>query len=306
MGMNGKDMDEDIVLELPGLQCYCHHHCPPGPSEGICRVGWGGKCFAAVEEVHNPSTGLLEPEYSFGCFSAGDPAFLQCKGHLVNHHIPASILCCEGTDFCNEHLRPVYRPSNVTGTQPYSPHSADYYLLQVLLAAVLSLLVLTFVVILYLVCKYRAKERIEKGRKPEEGNRLVQSDALNLSGAGVGFKPDVGIDFSSGSGSGLPLLVQRRIGGQIRYHQRIGKGRYGEVFMGEWGGTCVAVKTFLSMENASWERETEIYQLALMKHPNILGKCSCSCQVGSGRQGFKTLRTIFVLRALQLRDIIVM
>jgi hypothetical protein len=222
-------------------------------------------------------TGHLEPEYSFGCFSAGDPAFLQCKGHLVAHEIPQSILCCDELNFCNEKLRPFYRPSNLTvdsgGLSPYSSSSADYYLLQILLAAVLCLLVVTFCVILYIVCKYRAKERMEKGRKKEEGNKLVMSDCLGSSpGSGFMGKADLSIDASSGSGSGLPLLVQRTIGRQITLRGRIGKGRYGEVFLGEWGGTSVAVKSFHSMEDASWEREKQIYQLALMKHPNILGE----------------------------------
>ena len=64
--------------------------------------------------------------------------------------------------------------------------------------------------------------------------------------------------------------VQRTIGRQVTLKQRIGKGRYGEVYLGEWGGTFVAVKSFHSMEEASWLREKQIYMLALIKHPNIL------------------------------------
>ena len=68
------------------------------------------------------------------------------------------------------------------------------------------------------------------------------------------------------------LQVQRTIGRQVTLKQRIGKGRYGEVYLGEWGGTFVAVKSFHSMEETSWLREKQIYMLALIKHPNILGK----------------------------------
>jgi len=79
------------------------------------------------------------------------------------------------------------------------------------------------------------------------------------------------IDHSSGSGSGMPLLKQRTIGQQVSFKQRIGKGRFGSVFLGEWDGTKVAVKAFPSTEEASWLKEIKIFQLPLMQHYNILG-----------------------------------
>jgi bone morphogenetic protein receptor type-1B len=54
--------------------------------------------------------------------------------------------------------------------------------------------------------------------------------------------------------------------------QSIGKGRYGEVWLARWRGERVAVKVFFTTEEASWFRETEIYQTVLMRHENILGK----------------------------------
>ena len=100
-------------MEVGKLKCYCHLHCPPEAAEvGICEVDIGGRCFALVQETINDATGLLEPEYSYGCFSAGDPAFLQCKGHLINHDVPTSIACCDTGDFCNERLKPVYKVSS--------------------------------------------------------------------------------------------------------------------------------------------------------------------------------------------------
>lgn len=54
--------------------------------------------------------------------------------------------------------------------------------------------------------------------------------------------------------------------------KQIGKGRYGEVWMGRWRGEKVAVKVFFTTEEASWFRETEIYQTVLMRHENILGE----------------------------------
>lgn len=66
--------------------------------------------------------------------------------------------------------------------------------------------------------------------------------------------------------------MQRTIAKQIQMVKQIGKGRYGEVSMGRWRGEKVAVKVFFTTEEASWFRETEIYQTVLMRHENILGK----------------------------------
>jgi len=74
----------------------------------------------------------------------------------------------------------------------------------------------------------------------------------------------------SGSGSGLPLLIQRSIAGQIALHELIGKGRFGEVWKGVYKGDEVAVKIFHTREEMSWFHEVEIYQTCLMRHPNIL------------------------------------
>jgi len=95
---------------LPKLRCYCFNHCPrEGEQEGVCEVENGGRCFTAVEETFNTDTGLLEPEYGYGCLSPGDSTFLQCKGDLVDHYIPTSIACCDHENLCNQRLRPTYK-----------------------------------------------------------------------------------------------------------------------------------------------------------------------------------------------------
>ena len=48
------------------------------------------------------------------------------------------------------------------------------------------------------------------------------------------------IEQSSGSGSGLPLLVQRTIAKQVQMERSIGKGRYGEVWLARWRGEATA------------------------------------------------------------------
>uniref|UniRef100_A0A8C5X2G7 receptor protein serine/threonine kinase n=1 Tax=Malurus cyaneus samueli TaxID=2593467 RepID=A0A8C5X2G7_9PASS len=76
---------------------------------------------------------------------------------------------------------------------------------------------------------------------------------------------------TSGSGSGLPLLVQRTIARTIVLQEIVGKGRFGEVWRGKWCGEDVAVKIFSSRDERSWFREAEIYQTVMLRHDNILG-----------------------------------
>ncbi|XP_058717084.1 serine/threonine-protein kinase receptor R3 isoform X1 [Poecile atricapillus] len=79
-------------------------------------------------------------------------------------------------------------------------------------------------------------------------------------------------DCTTGSGSGLPFLVQRTVARQITLMECVGKGRYGEVWRGVWHGESVAVKIFSSRDEQSWFRETEIYNTVLLRHDNILGE----------------------------------
>jgi len=68
---------------------------------------------------------------------------------------------------------------------------------------------------------------------------------------------------------GPALLVVRTIARQITISERVGSGRYGEVYQGEWQGTIVAVKKFHAWDDKSWQREYEIY--GSLTHQNILG-----------------------------------
>lgn len=98
----------------------------------------------------------------------------------------------------------------------------------------------------------------------------------------------------SGSGSGLPLLLQRTVARQVVLKECCGKGRFGEVKRGVWRGSNVAVKIFSSLDEKSWVREVEVsvriskrisliiqimlilflsqvYQTSMLRHDNILG-----------------------------------
>ena len=81
-----------------------------------------------------------------------------------------------------------------------------------------------------------------------------------------------------------------------------GKGRYGEVWQGQWQGENVAVKIFSSRDEKSWFRETEIYNTVLLRHENILGEPGIYAHM---RELQRTSRILFRLCAheqLPFRD----
>ena len=79
------------------------------------------------------------------------------------------------------------------------------------------------------------------------------------------------LEKSAGSGSGLPVLQQRKFVQDIHLLEVIGEGRYGRVHRGIHHGQEVAIKIFNSKEDESWKRESEIYNTNMLRHENIVG-----------------------------------
>lgn len=190
--------------------------------------------------------------------------FFQCKGNLVPHHKTKAIECCSDSDFCNKDLRPALEVRTTTQA-PSILDQADGIPYIVLLSSLTLCLTIFLIIVAVVFLRYRRKEEQRKQdyyikRYPEK------YPDVHLNGTLANL-----IDQSSGSGSGLPILVQRTISKQIQMIQSVGKGRYGEVWLAKWRDQKVAVKVFFTTEEQSWFRETEIYQTVLMRHDNILG-----------------------------------
>uniref|UniRef100_A0A8B9ZH87 Activin receptor type-1C n=1 Tax=Anas platyrhynchos TaxID=8839 RepID=A0A8B9ZH87_ANAPL len=115
-----------------------------------------------------------------------------------------------------------------------------------------------------------AGRRCAYGRKKQPNVEEPLSEC-NLVSSGKTLKDLIYDMTTSGSGSGLPLLVQRTIARTIVLQEIVGKGRFGEVWRGKWCGEDVAVKIFSSRDERSWFREAEIYQTVMLRHENILG-----------------------------------
>uniref|UniRef100_A0A182MFE6 receptor protein serine/threonine kinase n=1 Tax=Anopheles culicifacies TaxID=139723 RepID=A0A182MFE6_9DIPT len=132
--------------------------------------------------------------------------------------------------------------------------------------------VIVAVAVIY--CMRRAhKKRMNACRtKYDPETYYTNDDVLRATSAGDStLREYLQHSVTSGSGSGLPLLIQRTLAKQVSLCECIGRGRYGEVWRGIWHGESVAVKIFFSRDEDSWKRETEIYGTVLLRHENILG-----------------------------------
>ncbi|XP_048808655.1 activin receptor type-1C isoform X1 [Lagopus muta] len=229
-----------------GLQCVCQlcEH-----TNFTCQTE--GACWASVmltngkEEVIKSCVSLPELNAQVFCHSSKNITKTEC---------------CY-TDFCN----------NITLRLPVASESPGRAAVgPVVLAATVAvpICVLSLVAVLA-ACSCQGR-RCARGRtKPPNVEEPLSE--CNLVSAGKTLKDLIYDMTTSGSGSGLPLLVQRTIARTIVLQEIVGKGRFGEVWRGKWCGEDVAVKIFSSRDERSWFREAEIYQTVMLRHENILG-----------------------------------
>lgn len=249
------------IITTPRYSCYSCECCDTGALE-YCNNAM--QCYTAhIQDTYGVT------KYYRGCAATATQQAFYCKtavhesrGEKTSRY---AFTCCMG-DFCNNGSFPTFAPGTVVEYQDDS----DYMLKLVLyiVCPVLSVIFLTIVVMLAM--RRWHKRRIETIIARDSD--IYYRDDLRATAAGDSTLREI-FDHSitSGSGSGLPLLIQRTLAKQISLLDCIGKGRYGEVWRGIWQGENVAVKIFFSKDEASWKRETEIYSTILLRHENILG-----------------------------------
>ncbi|XP_054613443.1 bone morphogenetic protein receptor, type IBb isoform X2 [Dunckerocampus dactyliophorus] len=234
------------------LWCHCNSNCPEDSVNNTCMTD--GYCFTKVEEEEEGGRAV----FITGCLGLAGSEF-QCRD-TWNSRSKRALECCMDEDYCNRNLHPTLRPLQ---TSDYV-NSGGQYLALLISTSVCSI----FLCIILIICCLRYKRQ---ETEPRYSINLEQEDTYIPPGESLKDLIEHSHSMGSGSGSGLPLLVQRTIAKQIQMVKQIGKGRYGEVWMGKWRGERVAVKVFFTTEEESWFRETEIYQTFLMRHDNILG-----------------------------------
>ncbi|OXB55426.1 hypothetical protein ASZ78_014554 [Callipepla squamata] len=229
-----------------GLQCVCQlcEH-----TNFTCQTE--GACWASVmltngkEEVIKSCVSLPELNAQVFCHSSRNITKTEC---------------CY-TDFCN----------NITLRLPIaseSPGRAAAGPVVLAVTVAVPVCVLSLVAVLA-ACSCQGRRCARARTKPPNVEEPLSD--CNLVSSGKTLKDLIYDMTTSGSGSGLPLLVQRTIARTIVLQEIVGKGRFGEVWRGKWCGEDVAVKIFSSRDERSWFREAEIYQTVMLRHENILG-----------------------------------
>ncbi|XP_071291646.1 activin receptor type-1C [Agelaius tricolor] len=226
-----------------GLQCVCQlcEH-----TNFTCQTE--GACWASVmlsngrEEVVKSCVSLPELHAQVFCHSSKNITRTEC---------------CY-TDFCN----------NITLRLPLAAAAEAAGGAGRLRAALLAAVAVPLALLALLAALLARSARGCRRRPPNVEEPLCEG---SLAGTGKTLKDLISDMTTSGSGSGLPLLVQRTIARTIVLQEIVGKGRFGEVWHGKWCGEDVAVKIFSSRDERSWFREAEIYQTVMLRHENILG-----------------------------------
>ncbi|XP_064081574.1 activin receptor type-1-like [Macrobrachium nipponense] len=202
---------------------------------------------------------------SRGCINQPDQVAMLC-GIKEQLDKPFKLECCQ-KNYCNNGSFPVLPPEPNSYPEGF----------QLFFVHVLPVLIVIFIAVIVVLFLRRAHQRRMREFAAAAASTYPQShgmyrDDLRVTTPGDSTLLEIFNDnMTSGSGSGLPLLIQRTLAKQIHLANVIGKGRYGEVWCGIWQGETVAVKIFFSRDEASWERETEIYSTVLLRHENILG-----------------------------------
>ncbi|KAK6490664.1 TGF-beta receptor type-1-like [Huso huso] len=242
-------------IGLPGteaLLCFCHH-CTK--DNFTCETD--GLCFVSVTQTPTKVTQrsmcmagneLFPPDRPFICIPSS-------KG-LAN----TWPRCCN-TDFCNKD--PPLVPTPEIPEEASAPSLGPVALAAVIAGPVCLVCILLMLTIYICVSRSVIHHRVPNEEDPSLDRPFITQ--------GTTLKDLIYDLTTSGSGSGLPLLVQRTIARTIVLQESIGKGRFGEVWRGKWRGEEVAVKIFSSREERSWFREAEIYQTVMLRHENILG-----------------------------------
>ncbi|XP_044732406.1 TGF-beta receptor type-1 isoform X2 [Chrysoperla carnea] len=241
---------------VQGLKCHCD----------ICKdtnytCETDGLCFTAT----SLNKGVMERVYR--CLEKS--LMLPPSNPIMCQHSTAIndsfvLACCKESDMCNEKLEPkLYVKTVVENGRGNNEKPLEQW--QTIL--VISLPVFLICLLTMVGVSLWQQRRVTH-------HQLGHDDSIEAPDhpilGGVSIRDMIEMT-TSGSGSGLPLLVQRSIARQIQLIETIGKGRFGEVWRGRWRGENVAVKIFSSREERSWFREAEIYQTVMLRHENILG-----------------------------------
>ncbi|XP_060807194.1 activin receptor type-1 isoform X2 [Amyelois transitella] len=279
---------DQMMVHQPRYKCYqCESSdCFEDGLEHVCHEAL--YCFKSSVRTLDGSL-----QHSRGCTQRSDHSQFTCrtnrlqKGPRKRHAGQLNITCCTG-DMCNDGDFPQLPPVEDTSIEPVPSHVTRLW--ASVAAAVLVVGGIAAMGVFVLRRSHRLRVSRAALHKLGEDSNYFSSNVYSPPSAyyegvegsqnGGGLRAVAAGDstlreylecsVTSGSGSGLPLMVQRTLAKQVSLIDCVGKGRYGEVWRGSWYGDAVAVKIFFSRDEASWRRETEIYSTVLLRHEHIL------------------------------------
>jgi len=252
------------------MRCYCAGACPDGAVNNTCLAADDAWCFASVEETYDDTKRRWGPEWTYGCLQPQETGYMQCKSDKTFDL--ATIECCRDADHCNRDLKPMYDEGI---DRKWVGDDDTVHQMALLISVTLSLII--FVIVIAVVYLRYRKRLVEEQRNTDD---ILPDYETLISGNGHGMA-----ETSSGSGSGKPFLAQRTIAREIAVFETVGQGRYGLVKRGNYHGQSVAVKVFFTPEEASWQREKQVYEMCRLQHPNILGFIAADITSSNGVRG---------------------
>ena len=215
-------------------------------------------CFVSIDRDLHENYAIM----TYGCLAKDHHEDFYCRARNTNMN---PVKCCSGRDYCNDYLK----FDNKVIIEIFGPQTA--FNLTYLAVASLSII---FLILLCLILNFiRLKNQSKKQENFTEARLLTPSETLprtEFSTLGTDPRMESFFNLSSGSGLGATILQERTIAKQIRLHENIGQGRYGQVKKGTFHGDPVAVKIFASREEHSWRKESLIYTTYNLNHENIL------------------------------------
>ncbi|XP_037952360.1 activin receptor type-1 isoform X2 [Teleopsis dalmanni] len=267
---NGKEfpsVPQNSIQTHPRYKCYsCDPPCKNATQHAhTCQDAL--QCWKSRTRY-----GIGQEEVKRGCTTSVDQLPLICNQNAVNkrHAGVTNVVCCSG-DYCNDGEFPELPPIEDNEVKRLSADTSAT-LIWILAAVIILTIIISSIYYLRGKCLNQRKRMSASRIKQDPESYMVNDELLRATSAGDStLREYLQHSVTSGSGSGLPLLVQRTLAKQVTLVECIGRGKYGEVWRGTLQGENIAVKIFFSRVEESWKRETEIYSTILLRHENILG-----------------------------------
>uniref|UniRef100_A0A914VU19 receptor protein serine/threonine kinase n=1 Tax=Plectus sambesii TaxID=2011161 RepID=A0A914VU19_9BILA len=274
MHMDSPFVSDEILCNCTDVGCDAELTRLDDRFKGLCRSR-GGACKKQLTRLNHE--GVIH--VALACVNPDDlqpfdrPLICEPIEIVLEN---TNVACCANQSFCNAKLNIDLKPdghfektlAKIRQEEAVVPVYQSVTVWQIAVLTTVPLIILLICVLVYVLYRNRMlKEIRRKGINPYDKSHTlllpyeVQTVEKLLTDA---------MCENSGSGTGFPIFVQRTIARQIELHQEIGRGRFGEVWLGHWKGEKVAVKIFSSRDEKSWFREVEVFQTIMLLHPNLL------------------------------------